>query len=87
MFGGVGGPEVPCLEGPLYSVVGCIMGNGHIGPLPPNGQMRMKTLHSRNFVGGGGGGRVKQERKIDKIQVAQVALIQSSTDMILSFAN
>ena len=41
----------------LYSEVQCIMGNGHMGPPPPycghnDGQTRLKTLPSRNFVGG-----------------------------------
>ena len=56
-----GGPKIPCpggacewglrLRGTLYSEVQYIMGNGHMG-LPMDIQTRMKTLPSRNFVGG-----------------------------------
>ena len=60
--GGVWGLEVPCpLSGGgqgwvLYSEFQWIMGNGHMGtPLPPgenDGQTRLKTLPSRDFLGG-----------------------------------
>ena len=44
-------------DGSLYSEGQCIMGNDHIGPpLPPSPPVdrhtSMKTLPSRNFVGG-----------------------------------
>ena len=45
------------LQEGLYSDVQCITGNGHMGTLPvdrmTNGQTGLKTLPSRNIVGGG----------------------------------
>ena len=70
----MGGPEVPCLEGPLYSVVQCIMGNGHIGPPQRTDTYENITFPQLCWRWGGGG-------KENKIQFAHVARIQSSTDM------
>ena len=40
--------------GDLYSEVQCIISNGHMtgSSLPPDGHTPVKTLPSRNFVGG-----------------------------------
>ena len=42
-----------CLGVPMYSVFECIMDNGPLAPLWTDKQTRLKTLLSRNFVGGG----------------------------------
>ena len=53
--------KAPCLGagltlgGSLYGEVRCIMGNGHMGPVPVDRMMDrdgLKTLPSRNFIGG-----------------------------------
>ena len=49
------GGGVP-ISGGLYSEVQCIMGNGYMGTPPVDrmtDKIRMKTLPSHNFVGGG----------------------------------